>query len=228
MMGRSHALSGVTVWLGVTPLLGLGVREIVAGTVVTAGAAMLPDLDHPSSSIAHSWGPLTRALAHVVAWVSGGHRHGTHGFLFIALSWFAGAACGRVGGWWAVVPVFVAASLAIGVLWHDRGLRNEAVAGALALAVYAGEVQTEWLGYSLALGSAAHIAGDCLTPEGCPLAWPYLRYYGVGLFTTDTKPEVWFARLLVAANVALVLAVAGLWPEVGALAREVVGPMRGA
>jgi membrane-bound metal-dependent hydrolase YbcI (DUF457 family) len=41
---------------------------------LTAGAAVLPDIGHPDSSIARSFGPGTRAFA----WVSGGHRHGTH------------------------------------------------------------------------------------------------------------------------------------------------------
>lgn len=223
MMGRTHALSGATVFLAVTPMLGLGWREVVAGTLVCTGAALLPDLDHPHSCIARSWGPLTRAISRMVAWLAGGHRKGTHGFLFIALAGLAGWALGQAGGWWAVVPVFLAACLAIGVLWPGKGLRNEALAGVLALAVYAGQVETGWLGYAFALGSAVHIAGDCLTPERCPLLWPYRRRYGIGLFTTDTRPEVWLARLLVVVNLALVITLAGLWPEMETIARTMTG-----
>jgi membrane-bound metal-dependent hydrolase YbcI (DUF457 family) len=222
-MAKTHALSGVTVWLAATPLLGLGGREIAAGVVVTAGAAMLPDLDHPSSSIARSWGPLTRALARLTARVSGGHRQGTHSLLFIALVGLAGAAAGAAGGWWAVVPVFLAASLALGVLLADKGLRNEALAAGLALAVWAGEVETGWLGWALALGSLAHLLGDALTPERVPLLWPHRRRYGVGLFTTDTWPERVLAGLLAAANVVLAVQVADAWPEAEMLARAVTG-----
>jgi membrane-bound metal-dependent hydrolase YbcI (DUF457 family) len=222
-MARTHALSGVTVWLAATPLLGLGGREIAAGLVVTAGAAMLPDLDHPSSSIARSWGPLTRALARLVARLSGGHRQGTHSLLFVALVGVLGAAAGAAGGWWAVVPVFLAASLALGVLLHDKGPRNEIAAGVLALAVYAGEVQTAWLGWALALGALAHLLGDALTPERVPLLWPSRRRYGVGLFTTDTWPERVLAGLLAVANVWLAVVVTDTWPEVEVAARALTG-----
>jgi membrane-bound metal-dependent hydrolase YbcI (DUF457 family) len=215
-MGKTHALSGVTAWLAAVPVIdqvvALGWREVAAGAVITAGAAMLPDLDHPSSSIARSWGPITRLLSRLVARVSGGHRHATHSLLFAllcgGLAWWAGLA----GGWWVLTPVFLVASLAIGTLYRSKGPRNEALAAGLALAVHLGEVRTDWLGLAIGLGCLAHVLGDMLTPERCPLLWPSRRRYGIGLFTTDTWRERVFAGLLVAANAVLIIHLAGWTP----------------
>ena len=33
--------------------------EFVAGAIICSGAAMLPDLDHPSATIAQTFGPIT-------------------------------------------------------------------------------------------------------------------------------------------------------------------------
>ena len=41
--------------------------EFVAGAIVCAGAAMLPDLDHPSATIAQTFGPITWGLSKAVA-----------------------------------------------------------------------------------------------------------------------------------------------------------------
>jgi hypothetical protein len=72
MMGHSHAVSGTTVWLaGAAGLAAAGWPEspwhVVAGTVVCAGAALLPDLDHPSATIVLALGPVTRLLAKGIA-----------------------------------------------------------------------------------------------------------------------------------------------------------------
>jgi membrane-bound metal-dependent hydrolase YbcI (DUF457 family) len=29
-----------------------------------------------------------------------------------------------------------------------------------------------FVGYAVTLGCLAHVAGDCLTPRGCPVFWP--------------------------------------------------------
>jgi hypothetical protein len=67
MMGRSHALSGAAAFVAAAPLLdwvtNIGPLELAAGAVVTAGASMLPDLDHPSSTIARTFGWPTQLLA---------------------------------------------------------------------------------------------------------------------------------------------------------------------
>src|SRR5579859_3401709 len=101
MMGPHHAACGAAAWVAVTTrlhadlapvtqALGLGPFAfdvgwplvhatplgVVAGALVTAGAALLPDADHPSATIAHSLPPVSRALCAGIGAVSGGHRNG--------------------------------------------------------------------------------------------------------------------------------------------------------
>ncbi len=108
MQGYSHALTGAAGWLAVTTgsVAALGIihvppATIIELTVVSAGAALLPDLDHPNGAIAHALpaltlGPVTvlpsptKGLCELIGRISGGHRHATHSILGVAL--FAGAA----------------------------------------------------------------------------------------------------------------------------------------
>src|SRR5690625_1396087 len=86
-------------WLPETLPLGLGMLDagpagVLLGSVICAGAALLPDIDHHNASIAHSLPPLTTAMARLFQTASGGHRNGTHsilGILFFGLiALFAG------------------------------------------------------------------------------------------------------------------------------------------
>jgi len=99
-MGKSHALSGAVGWLaGSAVLTTCGVdlepATVWMGAAVSAGLALLPDLDHPGSTVSRTLGPITRGLSAAVVWVarqsqqvscthcgrdpeSGGHRGLTH------------------------------------------------------------------------------------------------------------------------------------------------------
>src|SRR5580692_11764933 len=93
MLGREHALSGAVAFAALAPVLHATGRDLAAGVVLTAGAALLPDIDEPRSTIGREGGFLTMALAWVVHRVSGGHRKGTHSLLgaalFTAMAWAA-------------------------------------------------------------------------------------------------------------------------------------------
>lgn len=111
MRGYSHATSGAAGWLALTSASTVALDwasvappVALAGAVLAAGAALAPDCDHPSGTIAWSlptvqvFGvPLipspTRLLCKGVSAVSGGHRHGTHSIIGIAaftgLTWAA-------------------------------------------------------------------------------------------------------------------------------------------
>lgn len=96
MLGRSHALSGLITGVGIAaavPHAPLPLRLLVVP--VCGGAALVNDLDHVGSKIAHSLGPITKGLCKVVDEISlavyhatrcegdpanreGGHRTATH------------------------------------------------------------------------------------------------------------------------------------------------------
>lgn len=220
MMGHTHAISGAAVWLAAAPLLAhlthIGPAELAAGAVVTAGAALLPDLDHPSATVARTFGWPTRLLARGIAWISGGHRKGTHAVWAVPITGVA-AQLMVVGGAWIPYLPTIAVVLAIGL--GARGLgwtRSGAVAnlgtfivctGVTVVATLAG-VHWAWVGASYALGVAAHITGDVMTKEGVPLFYPLSkkRFRGTNM-PTGGRREQWF----VAAPLALVAVTLALW-----------------
>src|SRR6185503_620148 len=111
VMGRTHAASGWCVGLLVAPLLGVhAVAQVVAFAALTAGYALLPDLDHPHARATRLLGPLTGFLSYLAQEGSralyartkgprdedweGTHRHMTHTLVFAVL---AGGPSSRVG-----------------------------------------------------------------------------------------------------------------------------------
>ena len=98
MLGHSHATSGGLAWAAAASALPMSVlaypamhgstahiqpRDLIFGTFITAGAALLPDIDHPNGTIAHAIGPVTHNLCKIIEKISGGHRHATHSFAFV-------------------------------------------------------------------------------------------------------------------------------------------------
>lgn len=194
MMGRTHALTGLVAGLAVAPLIGVeGAHQVVVFATVTAGFALLPDLDHPGASASRLLGPFTAAASWLLRTASaatyrltkgprdepgrGTHRHLTHTVLF-ALGLGGLTAWGtQAGGPWAAAAVAVFALLlaeaALGdwVLLLAGGAVSwwavSSPAGIAELAPLAG-----WLGIAVAVGCVVHCLGDALTLSGCPFLWP--------------------------------------------------------
>ncbi|MCL9761076.1 metal-dependent hydrolase [Frankia sp. AiPa1] len=187
-MGRTHALSGAVLWLAVAPLLAreqwwgshalsLSTGQVMAATVVAAGAGLLPDIDHPSGRIAGTLGPVTRLLCRWVGRASGGHRHATHSLVFAAamgLAMSALAAHFRYG-WWAALFILVGFGLrGLGLDFEGHefwsGLKDCVTAAAAVWAMHG--LDMSFAGYPVVAGCLAHLLGDCITPRGCLLLWP--------------------------------------------------------
>lgn len=125
MMGGSHAISGAAVWLATATLVpgSLMIREldplgITVGALVCAGAALLPDADHPSATIANSIPVFGKIGANAISGMVGGHRHGTHSLLaiptIVLLAWLMQFAVVTVD-WWNT-PVQIGAGIAVTAL----------------------------------------------------------------------------------------------------------------
>lgn len=215
-MGRTHATSGAVAFLAALPVLtwaddSQGPVTVAVGALTAAGGAMLPDLDHPQATIARSLGPVTRLLSEVVARLSGGHRQGTHSIAGVAaftlFTWLLTLAqdsdLGRlVLGLWLTL-LFVVGSAVLHVPM-PRPLRlgiGAAVALLLLSAAAQHAFRTDVVVWAVAIGSAAHIVGDLLTREGCPLLWPVSRRRQ-RLMTLKTSG--WTERLVVGPGLALV------------------------
>lgn len=234
MLGHDHALSGVLAFAACAPLFHLTDTHLAAGLVLTAGAAVLPDVDEPGSTIARTFGFLTGAFAWVIHRVSGGHRKGTHGFLGIAI--FTAAAVGA-GDWqadaalhhaqlWKLIPAALILALLL-----SAGFRALYIGGhyadALGIALAALVVWKNWdlarvtqwhlplLAVCAAGGMLAHVAGDMCTHDGCPLLYP-LSKYEFGLLpqhiriTTNKLAEHWVVTPLLLIGIAWCV-----WRDVG-------------
>lgn len=202
VMGPTHAMSGAAAWLaGAAPLaatLGHSMTgsELVVGAGVCAGAALLPDIDMPKSTVARSLGPVTIVLAHLVDALalgfynltrntkddrrSGGHRTLTHTALFAVLAGAGVSALCGWGGFWATIgTLFFTLSLAIRGLMADWAKEQGWLVVAAASAAVSYGVASElphqsywWLGFAVTIGMLLHDLGDMITKQGCPLLAP--------------------------------------------------------
>lgn len=208
MMGHAHALSGIVGWMAVVPFLDgqeilglrfdLGPGEIVAGSLICAGAALIPDLDSKSSTITNTYGIVTRGISALFNWMFGGHRNGTHSLLFALL--MGSLVQGLV--LWSELAVQVFVFLLLGIAFNGLGLgdeRNRLASevinalgtAAVTLALFTSGVDYSWIGIAVGFGCLLHFVGDMATEMGVPLLWPATKYrFGQNIgFTTDGKVE---------------------------------------
>ena len=147
MLGKSHALSGAVGWVAGSSLLAMAGHAppgsvVLLGAVVSTGFALLPDVDHPGSTVSRTLGPITGLLSAGVAGGAaalrrsscahcagiadrGGHRAVTHtavfavtlGLIVAVLGWvFGTAAISAVVGFGA----WLAAHTALSSKWRAR------------------------------------------------------------------------------------------------------------
>lgn len=200
VMGPTHAMSGAAAGLAIGAFLPVewggatSATEVFVFAGVTAGAALLPDLDTSQSTLARSFGLVSKVLAHITesvsktiydltmtrkdARINNGHRTATHTLWFALL---AGA------GTAALVSAYGKNS-AIGVLFFMLGLAIRGLAPnwakkqdwvyvtglslALAIAVWfalPASAGSAALGAAVTAGVVVHILGDMMTKRGVPL-----------------------------------------------------------
>src|SRR5690625_5061878 len=158
MMGVSHAATGLLAGAAVGVLLGSHVSDPFICAAVGAGAALLPDLDEPGSTVGRSLGVVTEGVSRLLRSASravyqatgtayelrddrdGGHRYLTHTIpatiVFGLVAW--GLSASMPLGMGAVV--FSMSALGLGTVartlkaWGTVRQREMAALGAAALA----------------------------------------------------------------------------------------------
>ncbi|MEJ6550690.1 metal-dependent hydrolase [Corynebacterium sp. USCH3] len=206
-MGPTHAMSGAAAGAAIAVFTAQASGTPVDATSalvlsgVTAGAAVLPDLDHPSGTAARTLGPVSRLVAVVVNRTSsmvaeatgargrrvGGHRTLTHTVVFAVLL--------AVATWWAVdlgdrrvtVGIFAALvllalhSLVRPVVRRWGSLGSVVLAVGLTLLVLRDlpeMVSPAVMATAVGVGCLVHCAGDAVTRSGVPLFAPLVPVGG--------------------------------------------------
>src|SRR6185312_2927424 len=203
MIGRHHVIvGGCVVALGTTagllpwswPEAGL----LISGLII-AGSDW-PDIDHKSSSVTSSWGPVTWVLCRITRFVSrrvyvatraqhdpkttDPHRTFTHTWLG---AMFAGV---LVTLGLCLNPVVCVAT---GALMFTVAMRPidpklqwlaAALGGFIALELWpVMGTNWHWMMWwtAFTVGCITHVWSDCVTKEGAPLSWPFI-------FTREERP----------------------------------------
>lgn len=198
MLGYSHATSGALGWLATAPavshLIGkpLGMKELAVGAVACAGAALLPDIDHPQATIAYTFGPITKIVSKWVHTLAGGHRQATHSLLF---SLGFGGLCQLLtlgGNKASIITMFFLSTFAfrglgLVVPFMPTSWKNFTVilqAAALTFVMVKWMPGTWWwLGLAASMGCIIHLIGDSLTPEGVPWIWPVKYRFSIPIIS---------------------------------------------
>lgn len=198
MLGYTHAATGAVGWLVAGPISmyavtgqTLNAAEMAAGTIACAGAALLPDLDHPQATVSQTFGPVSKLAAEFTAFVSGGHRHATHSIFFAVLMGAATWAGIRYGPeQFPYIILFILTAFALrglglvppgGAGWKSFGAVAESFLVVWLINEFGVFDSWYWLAVAVTLGCLIHVSGDCCTPERCPVLWPKKTRYGVGL-----------------------------------------------
>ncbi|WP_345358020.1 MULTISPECIES: metal-dependent hydrolase [Saccharopolyspora] len=202
--GPTHAMSGLAAWAAVTAFAGthaigqLSPKTWVVGATLAAGAALLPDIDHPKSTVASTFGAVSRGASAAISGFSGftyrltrtkrdsnregTHRGFTHTVVFAVLAGLITTAIVQTSQGAALgVLMFVFAGLAVRGIMHTWCPRRDAIlitATSLGLTAacwaWAGDQPTDAAAFGVAVmvGCVAHFIGDAITEQGCPMLWP--------------------------------------------------------
>jgi membrane-bound metal-dependent hydrolase YbcI (DUF457 family) len=202
--GPTHAMSGLAAWAAVTALADthaigqLSPKTWVVGATLSAGAALLPDIDHPSSTVAATFGAISKGFSAGISGFSGflyrltrtkkdsdregTHRGFTHTVVFAVLAGLITTAIVQTSAGSALgVLMFFFAGLAVRGLMHTWSSRQDALLIAVtsllltvACWAWAGDQPTDAAAFGLAvmIGCVAHFIGDAITEQGCPMLWP--------------------------------------------------------
>lgn len=230
MLGQTHALSAAGVFLAASFPLSHYVHHLTpltaaVGTVVCAGAGLLPDLDHPSASPARAFGPISQAAARFIAAISGGHRHATHSILGLTITG-ALAAAAYLNVWTLTAMIWLCMGLGVRALWRRppnrpngrldwrdvAGLVHALVAAYVAYRLTHAGLDLSVIPFAVMLGYLVHLVGDAATETGVNWWWPDRHRYRWASVDTGRSVERWIVvPMLYAGIAAVVLVTHGMW-----------------
>ena len=202
--GPTHAMSGLAAWAAVTALADthaigqLTPKTWIVGATLASGAALLPDIDPPKSTVASTFGGISRGASSAISKFSGfvyrvtrtsrdsnrsgTHRGFTHTLVFAVLAGLITTAIVQQSEGTALgILMFVFAGLAVRGIMHNWCPKQDAILISVASLLltcacwaWAGDQPTDAAAFGVAvmIGCTAHYIGDAITEQGCPMLWP--------------------------------------------------------
>lgn len=197
-MSGLAAWAAVTAFAGADAIGQLTPKTWVVGATLASGAALLPDIDHPKATVASTFGGISRGMSAGISGISGvvyrltrthrdpdrkgTHRGLTHTLVFAVLSGLVTTAIVQSSAGWALgVLMFFFAGLAVRGIMHSWSPNRDALLIAVASLLltiacwaWAGDQPSNAAAFGVAvmIGCVAHLVGDAITEEGCPMLWP--------------------------------------------------------
>ena len=175
MLARDHARSGAPAFTAAAPVLHVTGAGLFAARCLLPARRPRPTSTSPAPRSPAPSGSSPTALSGVVHQLSGGHRKGTaqrrrcRGVHHCRLG---GSPLRDDSGRKIILGLILGVLLAAGAGAADRRPSCRRIGLAAAAAAVCWHAGLALVPVCIALGAAAHIAGDELTHGGCPLAWP--------------------------------------------------------
>jgi membrane-bound metal-dependent hydrolase YbcI (DUF457 family) len=229
-MGNTHSLSAAAVFLAAAFPISHYVHHLTpltaaVGTIVCAGAGLLPDLDHPQATPARAFGPISQTASHIIARLSGGHRHATHSILGLTICG-ALAAAAYLNVWTLAATIWLCMGLGVRALWHRpknrpnghldyrdvAGLVHAAVAAYVAYRLTHAGLDLSVVPFAVVVGYFVHLVGDSATESGVNWWYPDRKRYRWASVDTGKAVERWVVVPMLYAGIATVIVVThGTW-----------------
>ena len=186
---------------GIHPFIEMCTPSILfALTLIGQAFGMVPDIDHPKSTITKKLGIVGAILQPPMTFLGGGHRKGVHSWVFVVAMAFLGLFMNGLSspvidlfffkfnnpvapfGLW-IVALFTVACTMFSIRLILPYKLNKLGWLALGLSLLGGWVvianpdmmKTPWLVFAMALGTAFHDFGDMLTTGKVPFLWPFIK-----------------------------------------------------
>lgn len=187
-------------WSGAQPL------QLALSVLLVSGFALVPDLDHPNSTLTKRLGVFGSILYPFIRLLSGGHRKGMHSWVLVLLvaAFFtaltASTNLAQVAEWVTALMIWflglVVFRFIIPGSWGQSANLAVVVVGGLIVAAFVMSddiLSGYWVPVAAASGTLLHDVGDMLTKGKVRFFWPFsdAAIQSPLAFRTGSAVETW-------------------------------------
>lgn len=162
-------------------------------TLIGQAFGMVPDIDHPNSTITKKLGVVGSILHPIISTLSGGHRKGAHSWVFVVAMAMVGGLLtslsdktmwpdgfASAGIWITALFVTLCTAFSIRLILPQKLNKSGkftmlvSLVGGATVLLNPQMMDTPWLIFAMALGTLFHDVGDMMTTGMVPFLWPFI------------------------------------------------------